>query len=246
MGPSAARDVVIKQFGNYENWRTSSGLWMLQQLGWRSANQQHKQVPLFLLYLILSHLQSFKPRVKNEDAWTICGILFPLVGDRAGDHKLKTRKWKILKTVQSQRHVGDCLKIRVKFCSSKRKKETPLILKTSKARKNWEPLHCNDRLHIISYHVHPAGDQQYQHNYLTASSSSSSLTNWRGICRDSALSAICSRIRRWLPSVVGNRYVRDMTPPNTEADRNIVSQPCIQRPPVTKLSHRCRVQEDDI
>lgn len=98
----------------------------------------------------------------------------------------------------------------------------------------------------ISHHLHQAGEQQYQHNYLTASSSSSSLTNWRGICRDSALSAICSRIRRWLPSVVGNRYVRDMTPPNTEADRNIVSQSCIQRSPVTKLSHRHRVQEDDI
>ena len=61
--------------------------------------------------------------------------------------------------------------------------------------------------------------------YLTASSSSSSLTNCRGICRERALSAICSRTRRWLPSVVGNRYIRDITPPNTEADPNIHSQP---------------------
>lgn len=52
--------------------------------------------------------------------------------------------------------------------------------------------------------------------HLAASSSSSSFTNCRGTCRERTLSAICSRIRRWLPSVVGNRYMRQMAPPNTE------------------------------
>lgn len=52
--------------------------------------------------------------------------------------------------------------------------------------------------------------------HLAASSSSSSFTNCRGTCSERTLSAICSRIRRWLPSVVGNRYMRQMAPPNTE------------------------------
>lgn len=52
--------------------------------------------------------------------------------------------------------------------------------------------------------------------HLAASSSSSSFTNCRGTWRERTLSAICSRIRRWLPSVVGNRYMRQMAPPNTE------------------------------
>lgn len=52
--------------------------------------------------------------------------------------------------------------------------------------------------------------------HLAASSSSSSFTNCLGTCRESTLSAICSRIRRWLPSVVGKRYMRQMAPPNTE------------------------------
>ena len=41
------------------------------------------------------------------------------------------------------------------------------------------------------------------------------MTNCRGMCRERTLSAICSRTRRWFPSVVGKRYIRDMTPPNT-------------------------------
>lgn len=62
--------------------------------------------------------------------------------------------------------------------------------------------------------------------HLAASSSSSSFTNCRGTCRESTLSAICSRIRRWLPSVVGKRYMRHMAPPNTEGrgDRDCVSR----------------------
>lgn len=52
--------------------------------------------------------------------------------------------------------------------------------------------------------------------HLAASSSNNSFTNCRGTCRESTLSAICSRIRRWLPSVVGKRYMRQMAPPNTE------------------------------
>lgn len=63
--------------------------------------------------------------------------------------------------------------------------------------------------------------------YLTASSSSSSLTNCRGTCKESTLSAICSRIRRWLPSVVGKRYVRDMTPPKTEPHQSKLLKPYI-------------------
>ncbi len=51
--------------------------------------------------------------------------------------------------------------------------------------------------------------------YLAASSSSSILTNCLGMCRESTLSAICSRTRRWFPSVVGNRYIREIVPPNT-------------------------------
>lgn len=56
--------------------------------------------------------------------------------------------------------------------------------------------------------------------YLAASSSSRSFTKLRGTVRDSTLSAICSRTRRWFPSVVGKRYMRDIVPPNTGQDRS--------------------------
>lgn len=64
--------------------------------------------------------------------------------------------------------------------------------------------------------AHDAGRMSGDSPYLAASSSSRSFTNCRGTCRESTLSAICSRIRRWLPSVVGKRYMRQMAPPNTE------------------------------
>lgn len=57
--------------------------------------------------------------------------------------------------------------------------------------------------------------------HLAASSSRSSFTNCLGMCNDSTLSAICSKILRWFPSVVGKRYIRQMAPPNTEE-----LQPC--------------------
>lgn len=64
--------------------------------------------------------------------------------------------------------------------------------------------------------VHDAGMMGGESSHLAASSSNRSFTNCRGTCRESTLSAICSRIRRWLPSVVGKRYMRQMAPPNTE------------------------------
>lgn len=64
--------------------------------------------------------------------------------------------------------------------------------------------------------AHDAGRMGGDSPYLAASSSSRSFTNCRGTCRESTLSAICSRIRRWLPSVVGKRYMRQMAPPNTD------------------------------
>lgn len=64
--------------------------------------------------------------------------------------------------------------------------------------------------------VHDTGMMGGESPHLAASSSRRSFTNCRGTCRESTLSAICSRIRRWLPSVVGKRYMRQMAPPNTE------------------------------
>lgn len=60
-----------------------------------------------------------------------------------------------------------------------------------------------------------------QCSYLAASSSSSSLTNCLGMFNERTLSAICSSTRKWFPSVVGKRYIRDIVPPNTE-DRNLI------------------------
>lgn len=52
--------------------------------------------------------------------------------------------------------------------------------------------------------------------YLEVSSWSSSFTNCWGTFRDRRLSAICSRTCRWFPSVLGNRYILDKVPPNTD------------------------------